>query len=135
MIKILSGQELEDNQTLAQSMFKDRTKQFHDRLGWKVHVDHTGQEKDEYDLPHTLYVIAVDENGLHAGSMRLLPTTSNTMISDHFSHLIEHTYFASPLIWECTRFCLTEKAAPQATALQLFAAGADILNRPLFPGG
>jgi acyl homoserine lactone synthase len=134
MIKIFSGKNLENNQALAQSMFKDRTKQFHDRLGWKVHVDHAGREKDEYDLPHTLYVIAVDQNGLHAGSMRLLPTTSNTMISDHFSHLIENIDFVSPLIWECTRFCLSEKAVPQVTALQLFAAGADILQQHRLKG-
>lgn len=134
MIKVLSGKDLEKNQDLAQSMFKDRAKQFHDRLGWEVSVDHTGQEKDEYDLPHTMYVVALSQDGLHAGSMRLLPTTSNTMISDHFQHLVNGIDFVSPTIWECTRFCLSEKTCSRATALQLFTAGADILQQHQLEG-
>lgn len=129
MIKILTGKDLKQEKVLATSMFQDRARQFQDRLGWKVSVDDNGQEKDEYDMPHTMYVIAVNSNGIHAGSMRLLPTTSNTMISDHFQYLIQDIDFVSPFIWECTRFCLSEKSCPQATALELFAAGANILEQ------
>lgn len=60
--------------------------------------------------------------------MRLLPTTSDTMISDHFQHLVQNVDFVSPFIWECTRFCLSETASPNSIALELFAAGAEILH-------
>lgn len=129
MISILTGDELNQTRALANSMFVDRARQFHDRLGWKVTIDGDGQEKDQYDLPHTLYVIAVDDYGLHAGSMRFLPTTSNSMISDHFRYLVENIDFVSPFIWECSRFCLSEKVSPKSTALELFGAGAILLQK------
>ncbi|MEP5728737.1 MAG: acyl-homoserine-lactone synthase [Sulfitobacter sp.] len=129
MIHLLSGTELKQHELLAHSMFIDRARQFRDRLGWDVKVLENGEERDEYDLPHTLYVIAEDSDGSHAGSMRLLPTTSNTMISDHFAFIVPDASVTSPFIWECTRFCVSESASQKATALRLFGAGAQILER------
>ena len=36
-------------------MFRDRARQFHDRLGWAVKLDQRGREQDEYDQLDPLY--------------------------------------------------------------------------------
>ena len=59
-----------------------------------------------------LYIIWEDADGRHGGSMRIMPTVGRTMTNEHFLHLTDGVRIASPLIWECTRFCL----APGASA-------------------
>lgn len=125
---ILSGIDLAENESLATSMFRDRAKQFRDRLRWDVDVNEKGEEKDEYDLPDTIYVVVADDLGAHEGSMRLRPFTSPTMLSDHFPFLMPDDSLVGPSFWECTRFCISEKAPRKATALRLFGAGAKIMK-------
>lgn len=91
-------------------MFRDRAAQFSARLGWKVTVDADGNERDAYDDLNPLYILWERPDGTHGGSLRLLPTTGNTMLNDHFSHLADGVKIVSPLIWECTRFCLASGA-------------------------
>ena len=55
--------------------------------------------------------------------MRLLPTVGPTMVNDHFMHLTDGVHIASPVIWECTRFCLAPKAAPGVAAALMLAGG------------
>ena len=50
MLHYLYADELADNPTLHESMFKDRAHQFRERLDWDVEVDQFGFERDEYDL-------------------------------------------------------------------------------------
>ena len=125
MLRYVYGADLPNFPKLQRTMFQDRARQFGDRLNWQVSVDDKGFERDEYDALGPLYVICEDDSGAHAGSMRLLPTTGTTMLNDHFAHLagaeIRH-----PLIWECTRFCLSETAglgASAALALGLLEVG------------
>lgn len=127
MIRFIYGQELAEHPELRASMHLDRAHQFKDRLGWNVDVRENGQEHDEYDALNPLYVIVEDPNGLHAGSMRLLPTTGQTMVNDHFAHLTNGIAISSRFIWECTRLCLS-KHAPRTVAPQLLAAGAKLLQ-------
>jgi acyl homoserine lactone synthase len=76
-------------------------------------------------------VIWQQADGTHGGSMRILPTTGPTMVNDHFRHLNGGVAIASPLIWECTRFCLSPRlpgglaaAVPVSAALML--AGCEL---------
>ncbi|MEM7489665.1 MAG: acyl-homoserine-lactone synthase [Pseudomonadota bacterium] len=110
MIRYLYGSELERHSMLAADMFRDRTAQFRDRMGWDVTVDAMGWETDQYDTLDPIYVIVEDENGGHAASMRFLPTTGPTMLAEVFPHLVPDGPIRSPLIWECTRFCLSPTA-------------------------
>ena len=110
MIRYLYASELEQHPTLAAAMFRDRTAQFRDRMGWDVTVDDMGWETDDYDRMDPIYVIVEDARGGHAASMRFLPTTGNTMLSDVFPHLMGGAAIRSPLVWECTRFCLSPTA-------------------------
>ncbi|MBV0913000.1 acyl-homoserine-lactone synthase [Anianabacter salinae] len=120
MIHYLSGDDLPCHADLVSQMFRDRATQFRGRLGWDVTVDAAGQERDVYDDEGPLYVICEDA-GHHAASMRFLPTTGRTMVNDHFADLTGGPV-VSPLIWECTRFCLAPDAPRHVTAALLLGA-------------
>lgn len=105
-IKLVTGMDLKNHEALLGEMFKARKRLFADRLGWDVTVDENGWEMDRYDPLHPLYLIATDETGSHVGSLRLLPTTGDTMLRDVFASVFDDTVIESPLIWECTRFCI-----------------------------
>ncbi len=123
MIRYLYGTDLSRHPRLARSMFRDRADQFHTRLGWAVSVDAAGEERDAYDALNPLYVIWERADGSHGGSMRLMPTTGATMVNDHFGHLTGGGRIESPLIWECTRFCLARDTDPGAAAALMLAGG------------
>ncbi len=127
MIHYIYGSELHKYPTLAHSMFRDRADQFKTRLDWAVNVDERGEERDEYDAENPLYIIWAEADGSHGGSMRLLPTTGRTMVNDHFSHLTGGVHIQSPLIWECTRFCIARDAKP-GVAAALMLAGGEIMR-------
>lgn len=116
MLRFIYADELKDKKLLEKTMFQDRAKQFKERLNWNVTVDQRGWETDEYDEINPLYIIWENSDGRHAGSMRALPTTGRTMINDHFLHLTDGVIISSPLIWECTRFCLAPGASPVVAA-------------------
>ncbi len=127
MFRFIYADQLDQFPTLKDTMFRDRAEQFKNRLGWDVSVDENGYEMDEYDAKNPLYVIWENADGTHGGSMRFLPTTSETMINDHFVHLTEGVRIESPFIWECTRFCLAPDADRRVTAALVLAA-AEIME-------
>lgn len=128
MIRYLYADQLAQEPGLAHAMFRDRADQFHTRLGWEVHVDENGEERDAYDDLNPLYVIWQNTDGGHGGSMRFLPTVGRTMVNDHFSHLTDGVMIQSPLIWECTRFCLSRAASTQVSAALMLAGGEIMQN-------
>lgn len=115
MLRYLYGDQLAQYPHLARQMFQGRADQFKTRLGWEVNVDAQGEERDQYDALNPLYVIWENPDGSHGGSMRFLPTTGPVMVNDVFGHLMQGP-LVSPLIWECTRFCLSRDASPQVAA-------------------
>ena len=115
MLRYLYADELVSYPKLRDTMFRDRADQFKGRLGWDVHVNRMGEERDEYDLMNPLYVIWQQADGSHGGSMRFLPTTGRTMVNDHFQDLSDGVKIESPLIWECTRFCLGANASARVS--------------------
>lgn len=126
MIRFLYGDQIATFPHLAETMFRDRAQQFNDRLKWQVTVDAAGLERDQYDALNPLYVIHERPDGTHGGSMRFLPTTGRTMVNEHFRHLSGGGTITSPLIWECTRFCLSPNLRPggkTSAKLMLAAAG------------
>lgn len=126
MLRYIYADDLGRFPRLAEGMFRDRAVQFRERLGWDVQVDATGAERDEYDALDPLYVIWEQPDGSHGGSMRFLPTTGPVMVNDHFGHLTSGPII-SPLIWECTRFCLSPKVGAQVAA-GLMLGGGEIMQ-------
>ena len=123
MLRYIYADQLHNHPKLAVSMFRDRADQFKKRLNWDVDVDADGLERDEYDDLNPLYVIWEKADGPHGGSMRFLLTTGQVMVNDHFQHLIGGGTVPSPVIWECTRFCLTKGADPKIAAALMLAGG------------
>ena len=123
MLRYIYADQLQHYPKLAETMFRDRAIQFRDRLGWDVSVDDTGAERDEYDDLCPLYVIWEQPDGSHGGSMRLMPTTGRVMVNDVFGHLTGGAPITSPLIWECTRFCLAREAGGNVAAALMLAGG------------
>ena len=123
MLHYLYADQLHRFPHLRDGMFRDRARQFHERLGWEVSVDDQGFERDAYDALNPIYVIWQGAGGGHGGSMRFLPTTGRTMVNDHFSHLTGGVRIESPLIWECTRFCLAPGAGRVVSAALTLGAG------------
>lgn len=128
MLRFIHGNDLAAYPALRQTMFQDRARQFRDRLKWEVTVDADGFETDQYDGLNPIYVIWEDQAGRHAGSMRFLPSTGRTMVNEHFAHLLPDGAIVDPEVWECTRFCLSEEAGPQASAA-LMLGGAELGQR------
>jgi acyl homoserine lactone synthase len=125
MIRFIYADQLKQYPILADSMFRDRAEQFKNRLNWAVDVDENGWELDQYDRLNPLYVIWQEANGRHGGSMRTLPTVGRTMTNEHFLHLTHGVAISSPLIWECTRFCLSPDAT-RNVAPALLMAGCEM---------
>lgn len=123
MLRYLYANELSRFPLLRDTMFRDRAEQFSKRLGWDVTVNDAGEERDQYDELNPLYVIWEMADGRHGGSMRFLPTVGRTMVNEHFSHLTGGVTIESPLIWECTRFCLSPNADKRASAALALGAG------------
>jgi acyl homoserine lactone synthase len=128
MLRYLYADDLNTNPLLRDTMFRDRADQFKTRLGWEVSVNDQGEERDDYDDLNPLYVIWQNPDGTHGGSMRFLPTTGRCMVNEHFLALTGGVKIDSPLIWECTRFCLSRGAAPTVAAA-LMLAGGELLQR------
>lgn len=106
MIKTLTTGDREHSTELFDQMFRSRALVFHERLQWRVSVK-DGWETDRYDDEDPVYLLALDENGEHQGSLRLLPTTGPTMLQNEFSDFFtESVDVSAPTIWECTRFCI-----------------------------
>lgn len=127
MLRYIQGSDLTARPALADTMFRDRARQFRDRLHWDVQVDEQGWETDEYDELDPLYVIWETPAGRHGGSMRFLPTTGRTMINDHFLDLAGGVAIQSPFIWECTRFCLSPDADGRIAGA-LMAGGGELMR-------
>lgn len=127
MLRYVYAADLKNYPKLARTMFRDRADQFKTRLGWDVAVDDTGAERDEYDDLNPLYVIWEEPDGSHGGSMRFLPTVGRTMVNEHFGDLISGPV-TSPLIWECTRFCLTRGAGSHVAAALMLGGGEIMQN-------
>lgn len=123
MLRYIYSTHLDAHPLLADTMFRDRADQFRNRLGWDVHVDQKGHERDEYDDLNPLYVIWERADGTHGGSMRFLPTTGSTMVNDHFSNLTDGVKIQSPFIWECTRFCLAPQGESNIAAALMLGGG------------
>lgn len=123
MLRYVYADQLDQFPRLRDTMFRDRADQFRTRLGWEVEVDENGFERDQYDDLNPLYVIWERADGSHGGSMRFLPTTGRTMVNEHFLDLMDGVHINSPLIWECTRFCLNRNSESRVAAALMLGGG------------
>ncbi len=107
MIRVLTNADGDANPDLFQQMYRARAAIFAGRMGWKVTVT-DGCEIDRYDIDHDpVYLVCLNETGRLTGSLRLLPTTGETMLCNEFADFFDEPVdVRSPTTWECTRFCV-----------------------------
>jgi N-acyl-L-homoserine lactone synthetase len=107
MIEILKRTDAVKWPGLFATMHADRKRVFVDRLKWDIPHDGT-LEKDQYDTAAADYLILQDsESGVHAGSVRLLPTTGKHMLADVFPFLCEGDVPRGPHIREISRLIIS----------------------------
>jgi len=96
-----------ENEVVLAEMFRLRKRVFHDVLGWDVPVK-GDQERDFYGSLGPVYLVWCDpELQVLYASLRLMPTTGPTLLSDVFSDTMPNAAaFSAPGIWEATRSCV-----------------------------
>ena len=81
---------------------------FVEQLGWALHTEN-GMESDQFDLPDTVYVTALDDQEHVSGCARLLPTTRPYLLGEVFPQLLNGlTPPCSPEVWELSRFAAVD---------------------------
>ncbi|MDR0806022.1 MAG: GNAT family N-acetyltransferase [Enterobacteriaceae bacterium] len=81
-----------------------RYKVFIEKLGWELDTP-IGFERDQFDKPDTIYVIARNNHKEIIGCSRLLPTSEPYLLSEVFPQLLNgNPPPHSPMIWEISRF-------------------------------
>jgi N-acyl-L-homoserine lactone synthetase len=103
MLYVVTQQNRTDFARPLREMYGDRKTVFVDRLGWRLPMVDGELEIDQFDGDFAVYLLALDDEGRHAGSLRLLPTTRPHLLSEVFPHLCERGVPRGPEIWEITR--------------------------------
>lgn len=89
-----------------ETMFEDRKRLFVDLLGWDLALHEDRWEIDDFDGDDATYVVALDQTGEHAGSLRLLPSEQPHILSSLFPDLCPAGVPVGPTTFEVTRLCL-----------------------------
>jgi len=129
MIHIIDNHLAPENRPLLQSMFADRKRLFVDLFGWEVPVVGDRYEMDQFDNADTIYLIVADDNGGHAASIRLFPSTRPHMLNTLFQHLCPFGVPVGDSTWESTRLCLPQRHGAQRRRIlrnMLFSAMVDV---------
>ena len=109
MIKIVTAKTRERFSENINAMFADRKHVFVDILKWDLPVTDGLYEIDQFDNDDAVYLLAIDENGAHLGSMRLLRTDRAHILGSLFPHLSEQGIPSGEDTLEITRLCLSPR--------------------------
>jgi acyl homoserine lactone synthase len=105
MIELVQAAIDDSKEDVLTEMFRHRAKVFHEILEWDVVVEE-GCETDWLDQQNPLYVLSICSTTKRLmGSVRLLPTTGPTILSESSDMLLQHDErIISPLAYETSRF-------------------------------
>ena len=88
-------------------MHRQRKRVFKDRLGWDVQISRSDLEVDQFDLPESIYLLSINDEGWVNGSWRFLPANGPTMIRDIWPEYLNSIQFPRAAhIWEGSRFAV-----------------------------
>lgn len=136
MIEVYSHAQLAEKPDRAHQLFSQRYEIFVRRLGWTLPT-RGFYEFDQFDHDGTDYILTFDERDVLSGSCRMLPTTSEYMLSDVFVALLgDERPPRSRDILELSRFCIDTGGRPPLSpgrncplTTELFAAMVDYALR------
>lgn len=109
MIRIYRGFRQPGSNPTTDSMHRDRKRIFVDLLKWDVPVVEGQYEVDQFDTDLAVYLVAVDGEGQHRGSIRLLPTAGDHILGTVFPELCEASVPKHEDIYEISRGCLSPR--------------------------
>jgi acyl homoserine lactone synthase len=94
---------------IEQSLARFRYRIFVEKMKWSL-PGTGGKERDQFDRPDTVYVIARDASGAICGCGRLLPTTGPYLLQQVFPGLMGEIQLPSePDVWELSRFAIDNR--------------------------
>lgn len=103
-MEFLSGSTNSLPKGLENELAVYRYKVFVEKLGWELDTP-VGYERDQFDNPETIYVVARNSKKEIIGCSRLLPTSEPYLLSEVFPELLGgNPPPHSPEIWEISRF-------------------------------
>lgn len=105
MVQVVRGAARHQFEGAVADMHRDRKRVFVDRLGWRIPISEGELEVDQFDTNEAVYLMDLDDGGLHLGSARLLPSTGPHILGDVFPHLCVRGVPRGEDIWEITRLC------------------------------
>jgi acyl homoserine lactone synthase len=101
---IISGRSCDFAPALETALAEYRHKIFIEQLGWPLAAE-DGLERDQFDHPTTVYVVALGSDGAICGCARLLPTTEPYLLSEVFPMLLgDQPAPRACDVWELSRF-------------------------------
>ncbi len=116
MMHTISGTVQNFSSEFESAIAQYRHRIFIERLGWQLPVEN-GMERDQFDRPDTLYIIARDASGAICGCARLLPTTRPYLLGEIFPNLLAGAAVPHDKhIWELSRFAAASIDATAETA-------------------
>ena len=114
-MQVMSGASAELPKGLHSKVANYRHKVFVEQLGWELQTQ-DGAERDQFDRPDTVYVVAQDDNGHVSGCARLLPTTRPYLLGEVFPQLLNGLLPpCSPDVWELSRFAAVDLNSAAST--------------------
>lgn len=94
------------------SMFEDRKRVFIDQCRWHIPALADRYEVDQFDDPTCRYILLVDADRQHLGSLRLLQTTRPHLLQILFPQLCDGDVPTGDMVFEVTRLCISPRLTP-----------------------
>ena len=117
-MQTISGSAREFSPEFEIAVAEYRHRIFIEKLGWPLPVQN-GMERDQFDRPDTIYVVARDYSGEICGCARLLPTTQPYLLGEVFPNLLCGQPVPSARnTWELSRFAAAAPGAHCASAVE-----------------
>jgi N-acyl-L-homoserine lactone synthetase len=105
MLTILTGTTRQLQTHVETDLAAYRYKVFVEHLGWDLPIAEQGLERDQFDRPDTIYIVARKPDGSICGCARLLPTEQAYLLSTIFPGLLgNQAPPRAPDIWELSRY-------------------------------
>ena len=105
MLTILTGTSTQLQVGVESDLAAYRHKVFVEHLGWELPSAQSGLERDQFDRPDTLYIVAKDSDGSICGCARLLSTEQAYLLGSVFPELMGNQPVpCSPEVWELSRY-------------------------------
>jgi N-acyl-L-homoserine lactone synthetase len=96
-----------------EAMHRHRHAIFAEHYGWRALQSADGLDIDEFDTPHTVYLLTLDEDGALRGCDRLNPSWRPHMLTHLFPEYAQQEIPTGPGIWEWSRHAPGHPAWPE----------------------